>query len=87
MTDRAEPFGPALFNKCDLSEGREPPLAFSLGLRQADRALPFFPLSTLLKDLDALEAFHDGAIAGGSTADFETIMLGHGIRPFWGPGS
>ena len=81
MTDRAAPFGPALFNNCDLSEGREPPLSFYLGFRQADRALPLFPLSTLLQDLDALEAFQDGAIAGGSTAGFKAVMLGHGIKP------
>ena len=87
MTDKAEPAGPALFKNYDLDrESKARFLALRLGLGQANRALSLFPLSALLENLDALEAFQDGAIAGGSTADFEAVMLGHGIRPLWGGG-
>ena len=82
MTDKAEPAGPALLKNYDLDrESKARFLALRLGLGQPNRALSFLPLSALLEDLDALEAFQDGATSGASTADFETVMLRHGIRP------
>ena len=62
-------------------------LTLRFGLGQANRTLPFLPLSALLEHLDTLKAFQDRATTGGTTADFETVMLGHGVRPGMGGGT
>ena len=53
-------------------------LALGLGLGQADRAPALFPLTALLEDFDAFKALEYRAVAGGATADFQAVMLGHG---------
>lgn len=52
---------------------------FVLGLGQADGALSFFPLATLLEDLDAFETLENRALAAYCTGCFETGMLRHNL--------
>ena len=58
-------------------------LVFALGLGQPDGALALLPLAAVLEKLDAFEALQDGALAGAATADFQTVVLGHGDWAGW----
>ena len=63
-------------------------LALGLCFREAEGALAFFPLATLLEKFDAFKALEDRAFTGGATADFQAVMLGHLIEVDWmGAGS
>jgi hypothetical protein len=49
------------------------------GLAQADDAVAFFPGSTLLQQLNPLEAFEDVTFDDEAAGTLETLVLGHGV--------
>jgi hypothetical protein len=52
-------------------------LGVGLGLAEAEHAIAFLPLATLLEDFDALEALENIPLGGDGAGTFETAMLRH----------
>ena len=58
-------------------------LVLRLGFWKADGTLAFLPLAAFLEEFDAFKALKDRALAGGATADFQAVVLGHGVGVDW----